>query len=83
MEVRGGTRRGVQRYAEGCTEVHRGTQRYTEGCAEVRGGMWRGMQRGYVEGVCGGVSLQLIRLCGEMSLQLLGGLSLHLNHLIA
>ena len=84
-------RRSVWRYAEGCAEVHGGvrggTCRCTEvrggtqRCAEVRGGMWRGTQR-YAE-VLGGVSLQLIRLCGEVSLQLLGGLGLHLNHLIA
>ena len=55
----------------------------------MHGGVRRGAQRGAWRGarscaeVCGGVSLQLIRLCGEVSLQLLGGLSLHLNHLIA
>ena len=75
------------RYAEGCTEVHggvhgdmqRGAWRYVEGCTEVCGGMRRGAQR--YEEVHGGVSLQLIRLCGEMSLQLFrlfGGVSLQL-----
>ena len=54
--VHEGMWRGMQRYVEGCMEVHggtqrcmevcRGTQRYAEGCTEVCGGMW---------GVCGGM----------------------------
>ena len=53
------------RYTEGYTEG------YAEGvCGGVHGGgTQRGTQRGYAEGVRGGVSLQLIRLCGEVSLQ--------------
>ena len=64
--VCGGVHRGTQR----CAQVCRSMQRYMEGCLEVCGGAWRGAWT-YTEAslhlisLHGGVSLQLIRLCGR------------------
>ena len=80
-EMHGGVHGGARR----CTEVCRGVRGGVRRCAEVHGGMQRcvevhgGAQR--CAEVHRGVSLQLIRFCGEVSLQLFrlcGGVSLQL-----